>query len=166
MKSPIHRLPAMLTVVLAFALSSCHDVSRIMQVATGTVPRAVTPSTVITVSGSSAVVTLVLDTRGNVGKIGSFTGRLRFDPSALSYESEVALTDATLRASNPGIGVIRVAGVSTVGVDVTRLAAFRFTVKNAEGLSSVRFDVEELHELTHADLHADVRLSTAPKVLR
>lgn len=166
MKNSIRRLPALVTVALALAASACHDVSPIMQSATGAVPRAITPSTTIAVTGSSAVITLVLDTRGMVGQIGSFTGRLRFDPATLAYDSEVALSDGTLRASNPGAGEIRVAGASAAGIDLTQLAAFRFTLKNAAGLPGVRFELEELHELTRADLQASVLRSAAPKVFR
>jgi hypothetical protein len=89
---------------------------------------------------------------------------VHYDPAALSYEGEVALNDATLRASNPAVGEIRVAAVSAEGVDVARLAAFRFSVRNPAAVNSVRFELDEVHALSRMDLKSVVSVS-APRTL-
>lgn len=159
MKHSIVRTARAAGAALIFALSaqSCRDAGTLVPAAGALAPRSITSRVVVVPAGGAAVLTLVLDVRGDVGRIGSFTGRIRFDPAALLYESEVALSDGTMRASNPGEGVIRVAGASLSGVDVTQLAAFRFKVLNAAALSAVQFDLEEVHELTHANLSALVQ---------
>ena len=160
------RFPVVLVVALSLGVGGCRDASRILQSSGQPVPRAIAPRAIVTTSGANAVVTLVLDVRGDVGKIGSFTGRLRYDPAVLTYDGDVALTDGTLRASNPALGEIRVAGASVTGVDVARLAVFRFIVKDASALRDVRFEIDELHELSHADLRASVQGAGAPGVSR
>jgi hypothetical protein len=104
-----------------------------------------------------AVLTVALDLGSDVGRIGSFTGRLRFDSLALAYVGEVSLTDATARASNREGGVIRVAGMSANGIDAIHLAAFRFKVVNPAALGGVQFDLEEIHEVSRANVSAFVR---------
>lgn len=155
MTNPLRQIPFALTLAIAALAAGCRDASHITQ----SVPRFITPGTTVTTTGAAAVITLVLDVHGDVGRIGSFTGRLRFDSRALTYEGEVELRDATLRASNAGVGEIRVAGASAEGVDVAHLAAFRFTVKDPAALNLVQFNLEEVHELSHADLKSTVQLS-------
>ena len=53
-----------------------------------------------------------------------------------------------------GAGVVRVAGASTVGVNVARLAVFHFTVTNASAPRNVAFELDELHELSRVSLQA------------
>ncbi len=156
MMSLKRRLIAVPAAALAFAVSSCHDANSVMQSVGQPVPRSITPRTTATTAGPTAVVTLVLDVRGDVGKIGSYTGRLRYDAVALIYDGESEISDGTLRATNPGIGEIRVAGASAAGVDLARLAAFRFIVKDPAALQFVQFDLEEVHELSHVNLQPNV----------
>jgi hypothetical protein len=110
------------------------------------------------------VVTVALDVSGTVGKLGSFTGRLHFDPAGLQYVGEVAVSDGTMRASNRVGDVIRVAGISTAGVNVAQLATVRFKVVNGSALESLHFDLEEVHELSRASLLSLVRSPTFTRV--
>lgn len=154
----MNRTVAALALVVVVA-SGCREAGTIVQTGAESAPASITARTDVATSGETAVVTLVLDVRGDVGKVGSFTGRLRFNPAALHYEGEVELSDGTLRASNPGTGVVRVAGASTAGVNVARLAAFRFTIANASAPQNLSFELDELHELSRVSLQA--RLTSA-----
>ena len=149
----MNRTAVALTLVLMIA-SGCREAGTIVQTGAESVPASITARADVASTGATAVVTLLLDVRGDVGKVGSFTGRLRFNPAALHYEGEVELSDGTLRAANPGAGVVRVAGASTAGVDVARLAVFRFTVTNAHAPQDVVFELDELHELSRVSLQA------------
>ncbi|MBC7673110.1 MAG: hypothetical protein H7247_11880 [Polaromonas sp.] len=149
----MNRTAVALILVLVIA-GGCREAGTIVQTGAESVPASITARADVVSTGESAVVTLVLDVRGDVGKVGSFTGRLRFNPAALHYEGEVELSDGTLRASNPGAGVVRVAGASTVGVNVARLAVFHFTVINASAPRNVAFELDELHELSRINLQA------------
>lgn len=147
-----------LALLLGLAAQGCRE--GVPATTAGTLPaRSITPRVAVTRDGAFAVVTLALDVRGDVGRIGSYTGRLIFDASALAYDSEVTPADATQRASNPGAGVIRVAGAAVNGVDVANLAAFRFKVVSAAALPEVRLELDEVHEITRADLKSLVRRS-------
>jgi hypothetical protein len=94
---------------------------------------------------------------GNVGRLGSFTGRLHFDPSGLEYDGEVAVADGTARATNRVGDVVRMAGMSTSGVDVARLMTLRFTVLDKAAVERLRFDLEEVHEASSTNLLTLVR---------
>lgn len=149
---------------LSVAGSACRDSASTVRPSSAPAPRTITPRVVVTPDqGAFSVITLALDVSGGVGKLGSFTGRLHFDPAALGYDSEVTINDATARASNPGDGVIRVAGMSQSGIDVAHLASFRFKVIKPAGLDAVQFELEEVHELGRANMAEFVR---QPKVVR
>lgn len=156
-------MPAVFT-ALAFGTSSCRDAGGVVQTGNQAVPRSITPRAAVTTSGNTAIVTLELDVHGAVGRIGSFTGRLHFDPAGLSYEGDTPW--ATLLAVNAGTGEIRVAGASPDGVDVTRLAELRFTVRNPTALQTLQFDLDEVHEVSRADVQATLRRGAGPRIIR
>lgn len=143
--------------------AGCRDATTLVPAQGALAPRSITPRVVVVRNGTDAVLTLALEIRGDVGKIGSYTGRMRFDAASLVYDGEVAITDGTVRASNPGNGIVRVAGASLSGIDVAQLAAFRFTVANVAALSTVQFDLEEVHELSHTNLGALLVRASAVK---
>ena len=165
MKHSLVRIPgaAAAALLLGLAAQGCRDAGTLVPATGAQAPRSITPRVVVQPNGAAAVLTLTLELRGDVGKIGSFTGRLRFDPVALPYEGEVALSDGTTRASNPGEGVVRFAGASLNGVDVTQLAAFRFKVVDEAALNTVQFDLEEVHELSRANMSAVVQRSAVKR---
>lgn len=103
-------------------------------------------------TGTSALVTLGVDSPPGMEKIGSFTGALGFDPTVLAFAEEMPMNDGVLRAANPARGVVRVAGASTGGIAAARLASFRFVVLDSTRATGLRFDIAELHETTRGDL--------------
>lgn len=143
---------------VAVLVAGCRDTAALTRPTAGNAPRAITPRLlVVSDTGRTTLVTLALDVSGNVGKLGSFTGRLHFDPSALEYAGEVAIADGTTRATNRVGEVIRVAGLSTSGVNAARLVTFRFRVLDKAGLGTLRFDLEEVHEVSATNLLSLVR---------
>lgn len=146
--------------------NGCRDASNIVDSGQQLSKPSITPRTNVVMHGDTALVTVWLDVRGDVGKIGSFTGRLRYDQAALVYGGEVAISDGTLRASNAGVGAVRLAGASAAGVDRASLAVFMFRVRNAAGIASLQFDLDELHELSRADAHANMQRSVGSGTVR
>jgi hypothetical protein len=53
-----------------------------------------------------------------------------------------------------------VAALSTSGVNAAQLVTFRFTVLDKVGLQRLRFDLEEVHEVSAANLLSLVRSTT------
>jgi hypothetical protein len=158
MKNSIVRPLTLAALFLASGIASgCELVREELGATAAPQSSSISPRVRVALEDSTAVVTLVMDVVGDVGGIGSFTGRVTFDPAGLLYDGEVALTDGTMRASNLGDGVIRVAGASMNGVDVSRLAAFRFKVLNRASLDAIQFSLEELHSLTQVDLREQLR---------
>lgn len=79
-------------------------------------------------------------------KLGSYTGRLIFDPEALALKSEVKINDG-LRVTNPqgaGNGEIRFAGASATGFGDLTLYQGIFEVKKPGYLDALKVQMEEL----------------------
>ncbi|MFN2570695.1 MAG: cohesin domain-containing protein [Gemmatimonadales bacterium] len=79
-------------------------------------------------------------------KVGSYTGRLHFDPAALQYKAESAINDG-LRVANPNGasgGEIRFAGASATGFANLTLYSATFTVKQANWAGQLTLQMEEL----------------------
>lgn len=150
----------------ALLLASCRDTAGLTRPTAANAPRSITPKLVVrNDTGLTVLVTLALDVSGNVGALGSFTGRVHFNATSLEYLGDVAIGDGTTRAVNPVGDVIRVAGISTSGVNPARLATFRFRVIDKAALETMRFDLEEVHERSATNLLSVVRspsLSRAP----
>lgn len=143
---------------VAVLLAGCRETASLTRPTAANAPRSIAPKLVVRGdTGGTALVTVALELSGNVGTLGSFTGRLHFNPSSLQYDSEVAIADGTTRAVNHVGDVIRVAGISTSGVDANRLATFRFRVIDKAGLETMRFDLEEVHEISATNLLSLVR---------
>jgi len=160
------RTPTRPTGLLCVALlvAGCRDTASLTRPTTSNAPRSITPKLVVRAdTGSTALVTLALDVGGNVGTLGSFTGRVHFNPTSLEYVGEVAIGDGTTRAVNRVDDVIRVAGISTSGVNPARLGTFRFRVIDKAALATMRFDLEEVHELSTTNLLSLVR---SPSLVR
>ena len=158
------RAAAGFLMVVALGVIACRDTAGLTKPVASNAPRSIAPRVVVARdSGGTALLTVALDVSGNVGKLGSFTGRLRFDPTQLVYVGDIAIGDGTMRAANQVDNVIRVAGISTSGVDVSRLVTLRFRVLNAAGLGTVRFELEEVHELSSTSLLSLVRASNVSR---
>lgn len=86
--------------------------------------------------------------------LGSYTGRLHFDPAALQFQQENAINDG-LRIANPanaGKGEIRFAGASASGFATRVLYDGTFTVKAAgygAGLALVMEEMSAAKSLTN-----------------
>ena len=143
---------------VALLLAGCRDTAGLTRPTVSTAPRSITPKLIVlSDTGRTVLVTVALDVSGNVGKLGSFTGRLHFDPSGLEYDGEVSFADGTARATNRVGDVIRMAGMATSGVDVGRLVTLRFTVLDKAALERLHFDLEEVHEVSSTNLLTLVR---------
>ena len=149
---------------VALLLAGCRDTGSLTRPTASNAPRSITPKLVVQGdTGSTVLVTLALDVGGNVGKLGSFTGRVHFNASSLEYIGEVAIGDGTTRAVNRVGEVIRVAGISMSGVNAARLGTFRFRVIVKAALAAMRFDLEEVHELSTTNL---LSLVSSPSLVR
>lgn len=88
-------------------------------------------------------------------KLGSYTGRLTFDPSVLAYQGEAKINDG-LRVTNPsgaGQGDLRFAGAAADGFANLTLYEAVFEVKKADYLDALKVSMEELSAAgTLADL--------------
>lgn len=98
-------------------------------------------------------------------KVGSYTGRLRFDVAALRYKDEVKINDG-LRVSNPngaGDGEIRFAGAAARGFAELTLYEGVFEVKQAGYVDGLALEMEELSAaLSLSDLQPQLHI--APRV--
>jgi hypothetical protein len=79
-------------------------------------------------------------------KVGSYTGRLKFDPEVLAFKSEVKINDG-LRVTNPngaGTGELRFAGATAAGFTNLTLYEGVFEVKKAGYQDAFKLEMEEL----------------------
>ena len=79
-------------------------------------------------------------------KIGSYTGRLHFDPTALAWVKDVEINDG-LRVTNPGgaaTGEIRFAGAAASGFNDLSLYHGEFMVKKTGYVGVLKTQIEEL----------------------
>jgi hypothetical protein len=86
--------------------------------------------------------------------IGSFTGRVDFDPSALRFVRESLLDDGVSRVSNPGDGDVRFAGMSAKGFSGPVISDFVFvaTAAGTRATQSLRLVLTQLGTTDAADL--------------
>lgn len=98
-------------------------------------------------------------------RLGSYTGRLRYDPTALRFESETKINDG-MRVTNPDgapTGDVRFAGAAPAGFQNLTLYEATFEVVKPDYLTQLRLDMEEVTAaLTLTDLTPTLRL--APQV--
>lgn len=95
-------------------------------------------------------------------KIGSFTGRLRFDPARLAFRAENAISDGlrVANAAGAGTGEIRFAGANPGGFNTLVLYDATFVVRAANFREGLTLTMEELSTaLTLTDLNAQLRVS-------
>lgn len=98
------------------------------------------------VVGQSVKVSVVVRSADANLKVGSYTGRLHFDPAMLQYKAEVAINDG-LRVANPNGaagGEIRFAGASATGFADLTLYSATFTVKGTSWSRDLTLLMEEL----------------------
>jgi len=96
----------------------------------------------------------------NQAKIGSYTGRVFFDPQALAWARDVQVNDG-MRVVNPadaGTGEVRFAGASAGGFTDLTLYQGEFEVKRADYPKALRLELTELSAaVTLGDLGKDLQ---------
>lgn len=90
--------------------------------------------------------------------VASFTGRLRYDRTALRFVAESPIDDGATRISNPTPGIVRVGAIAASGFRTGTLAAFDFLVLRANGTRSLALDVDEMHSTARRDVTASLRV--------
>ena len=138
--------------VLGLALSACQDQPA---QSTGPTPPPVQQGVAafITVDNLNAAVGQTVRVRVEVQvgsqqsyKLGSFTGRLRFNTAKLQFKTENPINDG-LRVSNnttAATGLIRFAGASPSGFTTLVLYDGTFQVKSADYAADLALQMEEL----------------------
>lgn len=79
-------------------------------------------------------------------RLGSYTGRLRFDPASLRFVGETSIDDG-MRVTNPAgapQGDLRFAGAAPTGFTQLTLYEATFTVEKQEYLDALRLEMEEV----------------------
>ena len=139
-------------VVLGLALAACQDQPA---QSTGPTPPPVTQGVAafVSVDNLSARIGQTVRVRVEVQvgtqqsyKVGSYTGRLRFNPARLQFRAENAISDG-LRISNPAgaaAGEIRFAGAAPTGFATLVLYDGTFEVKAVDYASTLALQMEEL----------------------
>ena len=104
-------------------------------------------------------------------RVGSYTGRLRFDPARLAFRAENTINDGLRVANNNGApqGEIRFAGASATGFSTLVLYDGTFEVKGPNWMAVLQLQMEELsaaQSLTnlapHLTVNRQVFLSRQP----
>lgn len=98
-------------------------------------------------------------------KVGSYTGRLVFDPKRLAYRDEVKINDG-LRVANPNDaerGAIRFAGAAAKGFADLTLYAAVFEVKGTDYASTLSLEMQELSAALSLE-NLEPELKVAPRV--
>jgi hypothetical protein len=96
-------------------------------------------------------------------KLGSYTGRLDFDPDALGWLADVTIDDG-LRVVNPNdarTGVVRFAGASARGFEDLTLYHGVFEVRDVGYANTLSLEMEELSQaLTLTDMEPSLRVQS------
>lgn len=94
--------------------------------------------------------------------IGSFTGRIDFDPAALRFIREQALTDGVNRLSNPEDGDVRFAGISAKGFSGPVVSEFVFvaTQGGERALENLGLVITQLGTTGAVDMRRDLMVSS------
>ncbi len=98
-------------------------------------------------------------------KLGSYTGRLRFDAKTLDLASTVEINDGmrVVNPNNAGAGEIRFAGAAPRGFENLTVYHGLFEVKDTGYMDALRLEMEELSAaMTLTDL--EPQLQVAPQI--
>lgn len=134
-------------------------------------PRAAMPTPILEASlelsdslpraGSQVIVSVRL--RGeNAARVASFTGRVSYDTTGLRYVDELSLADGATRVSNPTPGAVRLAALQATGFASGTIARYRFEVVDPRAVQGMRLQIDELHQLDHADASRSVQIVRGP----
>lgn len=104
-------------------------------------------------AGDTVLVMLRTFAGGNVRPAASFTARVTYDAARLSFDAELASTDAGARVVNGTIpGDVRAAGFATGGFANGDLVTLRFIARTPGGLGTLQLAMDELHATDGEDL--------------
>ena len=95
-------------------------------------------------------------------RLGSYTGRLRFDPEALAWLRDVKIDDGmrVINPNNASTGDVRFAGAAVKGFDNLVLYQGVFEVKDPKYLDGMVLQMEEVSAaLTLKNLKADLKMA-------
>ena len=146
------------------ATAACDDERRD---STPTVPLTIAPdamSAYVVVSNPKAPVGSQVEVgirslRGrNVGPIGSFTIRLSYDSTGLTFVKSAPSTRGMVMANGAQRGTMVAAGASAEGFADDELVNATFTVTSAEGLRSLVLAVSEINSLKFEDQTAKLQV--------
>lgn len=78
--------------------------------------------------------------------LASYTGRLHFDPEALTLTRDIQIDDGlrVINSKGAGLGEIRFAGAQAGGLEVLTLYEGVFTVREAGFASTLQLEMEEM----------------------
>ena len=94
------------------------------------------------------------------GAVASYTAKINYDPAALRFDGEIAMSDNGVRASNPSAGLVRIAGAAATGFTNGQLASYRFVVLAPNSVRTLSLVVDEMHMIDRLD--AKTTLTVAP----
>ena len=126
---------------------------------------------VITVDNMTArpgqTVRVSVEVRAGAGapRVGSYTGRLRFNPAQLQYQSEIEISDG-MRVSNPAgatAGEIRFAGANATGFTNLALYTAKFTVRGPDYVAGLALHMDEM-SAARSLTSLSAQLRTVPQV--
>lgn len=157
-------LPRLALVALLAGAAACDD-DRRDQVPT--VPLEIAPdamSAYVTVSDPRAPVGAqvqigIRSLRGkNVGPIGSFTVRLAYDSTGLTFVKSASNAQGMVMANGARRGTLVAAGASAEGFANDELVLATFTVTSVTGVKSLALEVSELNSVAFQDQRANLRV--------
>jgi|GEM_PF-1869310 len=93
--------------------------------------------------------------------LASYTGRLHFDPTTLTFSRDVQVEDGlrVVNSNQAGTGEVRFAGAAAGGFTDLTLYEGVFVVKKANYLPSLTIEMEELSGADLTDLQPDLQVS-------
>ena len=103
----------------------------------------------------------------NAAKLGSYTGRLRFNPEALKWVADVQINDG-LRVTNPNgaeQGELRFAGAAAGGFSTLALYQGTFEVKKPGYMDGLELQMEEISAAGSLS-SLQPQLQVAPQIFR
>ena len=106
-------------------------------------------------AGGEARVTVHLRDAG-AARVSSYTLRVSYDTTRLSFIGEGTPVDGAMRASNAANGQVRLAGALAEGFQNGELTTLRFMVRKGDPRTAVRVIADELHSTAHANLLSNV----------
>jgi uncharacterized membrane protein len=88
--------------------------------------------------------------------IASATARLLYDTTGVELVREEPIDDGATRVMNAQPGVVRFAGVAANGFVDGRVYSWRFVVRRAAAMRTLRLVIDETHTVSRADAAASL----------